>query len=160
MNVWPGDLVAAAVLVNGHRVTVTVVDRTRGEVFARVVYAPSVDVSSADWIVEAPSNCVGSSSCSQLPLANFGTVPFSHARAVTTTGRAGRIANGRWQATRLMLSSGGRQFVSAGSAAVQASASSLRASGAAFTVTHTARVVATTRRLGTRLAGHLLHPGP
>lgn len=130
MNVWPGDLVAAVVRVSGNTVTVTIADATRGEFFSRTMRAGSVDVSSAEWIVEAPSDCVAS--CSRLPLANFGQVPFSRARAITASGRSGRISSGLWRATRLVLTPGGRQFVS--SASAEAYPSSLQAAGAAFTV--------------------------
>jgi Peptidase A4 family len=153
INVWPGDLIAAAVAVNGHRVTVTVADRTRGEFFRRTMYAPSLDVSSADWIVEAPSDCSGS--CSQLPLADFGPVAFTRAAAVTTSGHAGRISNGAWLATRLVLTPGGRTFVSSGTA--EASPSSLQAAGAAFTVRRNATVFSA--RAASSAAGSLMNPG-
>ncbi len=159
MNVWPGDTVAATVLVSGHHVTVNVVDRTRDEVFTKSMDAASVDVSSADWIVEAPSDCGGGTSCQQLPLANFGSVAFSHARAVTVSGRSGRIASGAWGATRLVLTPGGRRFVSSGS--VEAAPSSLLARGTAFTVRRAVIATAATvfsTRISSR-AGRLVHPG-
>ena len=48
------------------------------------------DISSAEWIAEAPSTCSqGLSSCTPLPLADFGTVQFTSASATTTDGHTG-----------------------------------------------------------------------
>ena len=38
-----------------------------------------IDVTSAEWIVEAPSKCSSASSCPKLPLANFGTTAMTRA---------------------------------------------------------------------------------
>ena len=63
------------------------------------------DTSSAEWIVEAPSICIGSSTCSTLALTDFGTVGFSSALA-TAGGHTGTIADPHWTATELELRQG------------------------------------------------------
>src|SRR4029077_3975427 len=81
MTVNPGDRLTASVDVNGHQVKLELDDLTRHKTFTHSVRASVVDVSSADWIVEAPSECAGNSSCQTLALANFGSAKFTRARA-------------------------------------------------------------------------------
>jgi hypothetical protein len=92
----------------------------------------SVDVSSAEWIAEAPSSCTRS--CQTLPLANFGTVPFSAASATATNGQVGTIAATPWSAVAITL---GARTGSYG-----ATPSALSADGSSFTVA-TAQVATT-----------------
>ncbi len=80
LKIHPGDTITSAVLVTGTTVLVQVKDRTRGVSFTKRVTVPNPDVSSAEWIAEAPSEC--RSRCQVLPLANFGTVAFSKIAAV------------------------------------------------------------------------------
>jgi hypothetical protein len=61
------------------------------------------DVTSAEWIAEAPSACNSSGSCRVLPLADFGKVDFTSGLAVTTDGRTGAIASSQWDATPIRL---------------------------------------------------------
>jgi hypothetical protein len=146
MTVRPGDELGAEVTVDGHEVTLTLHDLTRGRTFTRRVHVATVDTSSADWIVEAPSECSGSFSCQTLPLADFGTAAFSHGKAVTTVGHAGSISDRAWDLTKITLVPRGRRFIgqdaTAGSAS--ASASGLAAGGSAFTVTYSSSANATT----------------
>src|SRR5208282_4766235 len=41
----------------------------------------TVDTSSAEWIVEAPSTCFNENDCRTLPLSDFGTLSFMSATA-------------------------------------------------------------------------------
>jgi len=125
IDVWPGDRIAAQVIVTGHLTTVTLTDITRRERFTRAAYTPAVDVSAADWIVEAPSQCRAQGACRQLPLAEFGPVTFSRARAVGASGYTGGITSSGWLTTRLVE-------------AVGATPSSLGSRGTAFTVRRSA----------------------
>jgi hypothetical protein len=98
-----------------------------------------VDTSSAEWIVEAPSDCVSASSCQTLPLANFGSAGFSAAHAVSTAGRNGAILSPWWDVTSIVLASrGGRQFISnaTGSTGASAQPSALSGGGSSFTVSY------------------------
>jgi hypothetical protein len=154
LTIRPGDVIAASVTVTGHRVTMTLADTTRGTRASRTVTAAAVDVSSAEWIVEAPSLCAGSSasdaSCRQTALADFGATGFTAARATTTGGHAGTILDGAWNAIAIALSQGPAQrgpgllpggdgpgrAAEEGDAAGGATPGTLAATGDAFTVTY------------------------
>jgi hypothetical protein len=125
MKVRSGDTISASVAVSGKRVSLRLSNLTRKATFARTLSMSAPDVTSAEWIVEAPSGCDNSGNCRQLPLADFGTVPFKSARATTTSGHSGTISDSTWSATRMNLSS------SAG-----AIANALSASGSAFSVSY------------------------
>ncbi len=83
-TVQPGDVVHATVTVVGHQATLVLQNLTRDRTFRKTVFAPSIDVSSAEWIVEAPSECINQFACQALPLANFGSVAFESATATST----------------------------------------------------------------------------
>jgi hypothetical protein len=61
------------------------------------------DLTSAEWIAEAPSECSSSGLCQTLPLANFRAVAFT-ASAATGDGQAGTISDPAWTATPIELS--------------------------------------------------------
>lgn len=138
MRVRPGDSMAASVTVVGHQVTMDLSDLTTHARFQKVLQAPSIDISSAEWIVEAPSECTSASSCRTLPLANFGTARFSLAQAQSSNGHMGTISDRAWRSTKIRLTPGGRRFVAyhgSGPAAGAARTSRLHSSGSAFSVT-------------------------
>jgi peptidase A4-like protein len=110
MTVKQGDHLTASVTVVGHRVTMRLRDRTRGELFSRQLTTQSIDVSSAEWIAEAPSACNYVGSCQGLPLANFGRANFSRGGAQTAGGQHGTISSGAWDHTRILLSQGASPF--------------------------------------------------
>jgi Peptidase A4 family len=139
MVVHAGDTISASVGVNGHLTHLRLTDVTRGTVFTKTVRANVIDLTSADWIVEAPSSC-NNQSCSALPLANFGTEAFTKAATTTTTGLAGTIVNPGWTANAISLSTGrhgeGFHGVATTSTPTQALAGDLAATGDAFSVTY------------------------
>ena len=63
---------------------------------------PQPDLTSAEWIAEAPSACSGSGRCRTLPLANFGSVSFARA-AATGDDHAGTISDPSWTGTPIVL---------------------------------------------------------
>lgn len=105
LKVRPGDHLAASVTVRGSSVALHITDLSTGarSYTTRRVNAP--DTSSAEWIVEAPSICIGSSACSTLALTDFGTVAFASA-AATGGGHTGAIGDPRWRAAELELRQG------------------------------------------------------
>jgi Peptidase A4 family len=109
LTVRPGDTVSASVTISGHTVKLYLANRTRGTRFTKQLTVDRVDVSSAEWIVEAPSACYGDR-CQTLPLANFGAASFANAKATTTTGHSGTINDPAWSATAIALRSDGRTF--------------------------------------------------
>jgi hypothetical protein len=84
-------------------VTLRVQNLTRHSVFTKRLTMANPDLSSAEWIAEAPSACTSLGRCRVLPLADFGRVDFSKGLAVTTDGRTGAIASSEWDATPIRL---------------------------------------------------------
>jgi hypothetical protein len=139
LAIHPGDLVSASVGVNGSLVRLRIADVTQGTVFTRVARASAIDVTSADWIVEAPSACT-TSGCTGLPLANFGTEEFTQAGATTSAGVRGVISNPGWTPSAIALSAGSRRpgthGASTSAATSQATPGELSATGDGFTVSY------------------------
>ena len=113
LPVRPGDLMAATVSVSGRRVTMTLRDLTTKRTFSKTLRATLLDLTSAEWIVEAPSDCAGGTDCQTLPLANFGSVVFVGTTAVQRHGHVGTIADSHWDSTMISLNPVGRHFVAA-----------------------------------------------
>ena len=104
LTVQPGDTISASVSVDGPSVSIQIANTTRGTVFAQQLAMDAPDLTSAEWIAEAPSACAGFG-CTPLPLTNFGTVGFTGANA-TGGGHAGTISDPAWAATALTLHGG------------------------------------------------------
>lgn len=139
LPVRPDDAMHAEVTVSGHRVVVELDNLTEHASFRKTLNAPSIDVSSAEWIVEAPSGCINSFSCQALPLADFGSVTFASASAASRHGQPGTIVDRRWGRTKIKLTAGAQQSTVAQSTSATvgtAAPSPLRAGGSAFDVTY------------------------
>ena len=135
MKIRPGDRMAATVTVSGRRVTLTLTDRTTRKAYRKVAAMAAPDVSSAEWIVEAPMGCDTGGNCLQLPLNDFGRIRFSGASATSTTGHTGTISDPAWSPTAIELSPSGSGSGSIDVAlAGGAVPSSLSAGGSAFSV--------------------------
>jgi Peptidase A4 family len=105
LKVYPGNEMSASVTVRSHDVTLRIRDLSTGARFTITKHVSSVDASSAEWIVEAPSLCVTSNACATVALTNFGTVVFSSATA-TADKHTGTIEDPDWSATALELRQG------------------------------------------------------
>jgi peptidase A4-like protein len=144
MPVHPGDHISAKVTVDGSNVTMSLSNTTTGGSFNKTFQMSNPDTSSAEWIAEAPSQCSGDlSSCTPLPLADFGNVQFSGASATTTDGHTGTISDSAWSTAAVTLDPsssqsgfGDAQFASY-SPSGGASPSSLSSDGSAFSVAWT-----------------------
>ncbi|MGA9860181.1 MAG: G1 family glutamic endopeptidase [Solirubrobacteraceae bacterium] len=136
MTVNPGDHISSQVTVSGTNVTVSLNDTTTGGSFEKTLTMSNPDVSSAEWIAEAPSSCSGSlSNCSPLSLADFNKVTFTNASATTTAGQTGTIAD--FPAAELTLdpgADGSSQFVSQQQNTAGAAPSNLSSDGSSFSV--------------------------
>jgi len=108
LRLHTGDRMSASVTVRSHDVTLRIRDLSTGARFGITRHVSSVDVSSAEWIVEAPSVCVAANACATLALADFGSVGFSSATA-TAGGHTGTVADQGWAATALELRQGAGQ---------------------------------------------------
>jgi hypothetical protein len=103
MAVKPGDLITTSVNVRGTRVLFQIKNRTRKTSFTRPLKVASPDVSSAEWIAEAPAECGSSSDrCRVLPLANFGSVTFTRAAAIANS-HPGTISDSTWSNSAISL---------------------------------------------------------
>jgi hypothetical protein len=132
-----GDRISSRVTVQGTSVTTSLTDQTTGKSVTKQLQMSNPDVSSAEWIAEAPSSCDQTGSCQPLPLANFGTVKFTDATA-TADGHTGTISDPSWSTSSVALNGSGQgsDFASIGSDSSSAGAtpSSLSGDGSAFSV--------------------------
>jgi hypothetical protein len=128
LKVSAGDRVSASVTVIGHDVTLRLRNLTTGKRYSTTRHAKKVDVSTADWIVEAPSGCDSAGNCQTLELTDFGSVGFSNATA-TASGHTGTVADAAWVPTQLLLRQNG---VLASGAGVRPSRTLLSATPSAF----------------------------
>ncbi len=138
LHVHSGNLIRATVTAVGRRVRIGLADLTNHRSFSRTYTVSSPDVSSAEWIVEAPSEC-NADRCVTLPLADFGRAAFIGARADSVTG-SGTISSTRWAHTTIELIPGSARFASYGAlvSGGGASAGALNAAGAGFGVSYQA----------------------
>jgi hypothetical protein len=97
----PGDVLTARVSVEETTVTLAMRNLTTGEAFSTAVTAPALDLSSAEWIAEAPSSCL--LRCVTLPLPDFGHVGFRRATASTDV-HTGPIDDAAWTHQSIRLS--------------------------------------------------------
>jgi hypothetical protein len=101
LKIRPGDTITASVNVSGNLVWLQLKNRTTGAVFNKKVSINAPDISSAEWIAEAPSSCSGFS-CRPVPLANFGSVSFTKI-ATTGNGHPGTLTDPTWIAAPIQL---------------------------------------------------------
>lgn len=111
LSISPGDHLSGRVTVSGSNVTVSLTDQTTGASATKTLQMSDPDVSTAEWIAEAPSACDSSGNCQPVPLADFGSVGFTGASA-TADGHTGPISDPNWTAQPVELASGGGDFVS------------------------------------------------
>jgi hypothetical protein len=136
LKVYAGNKLSASVKVNGTKVTVQIKNLTRNTSFTKVLTMAAPDVSSADWIAEAPSVCDNFGRCRTVALTDFGTVKFSKSVA-TAGGHTGTVSDSRWTATSIQLQSAADfgPFASASSAA-EAVPTGLSTDGSAFSISY------------------------
>ena len=122
-------------------------------------------MTSAEWIVEAPSECDSAGFCQTLPLANFGSATFTSARAQSASGHSGTISDSAWGRTKINSCRTGASFVvnGSGAAAGAATPSSLSLGGSSFTVSYREIALPATAAQASRPApmrdGYIVHPG-
>jgi hypothetical protein len=140
LRVKAGDMLGAALLVNGQTLTFSMRNLTRHTRFTkRISVSQALDLTSAEWIAEAPSLCSSASQCRVVPLTQFGSVSFTNA-AVTADAHTGTIGDPTWSATPIELISrgGGSPFFGGNDPlgpGVGAVPGALGADGRSFTVT-------------------------
>jgi Peptidase A4 family len=123
--IHPGDSLEAEVGTVPGGTELSLRDVTSGRTFSTMRRGSAGPLTSAEWVAEAPSACTGTS-CSVLPLANFGTVDFTLCSAVGN-GVSGTINASGWSADVItMVRSNGT---------VLAQPSDVTVDGASFNVT-------------------------
>jgi peptidase A4-like protein len=104
--VRPGETITADVRVTGDQIAISLVNDSTEARFARRLTAPAPETDSAEWIVEAPSSCLGPS-CAPLPFARFRRVTFASATA-TLGDRAYALGDPRLETELFAFARGGR----------------------------------------------------
>jgi hypothetical protein len=135
LTIAPGDTVTASVNAKPDGILVQIKNRTKGTSFTKLLPMTSPDLTSAEWIAEAPSQCDRFSDCSTLPLASFGKISFTRLAAIAS-GHPGTVIDPAWTAVPVDLVPdvlGGR-FDRNGSSTATATPRSLTADGRAFDV--------------------------
>jgi hypothetical protein len=141
-KVVPGDLITTSVnIVGADTVLVQVKNRTRKTSFTKKLTFANPDLTSAEWIAEAPSSC-DSFRCRTLPLSDFGAVQFTRIAAIGNGVGGTLTANPGWTTTGITLVSDGsrgffpgpQRFAGATSSTAGASPAAAGTDGRSFTV--------------------------
>jgi hypothetical protein len=143
LKVKPGDQITTSVNVNGTTTLVQIKNRTRKTSFTKSLTVAEPDVSSAEWIAEAPSACGSNGGgCTVLPLANFGSVAFTRA-AVIASSHPGTISDPTWGNEAIALVPDSSRFFAARDASSTAGAvpGPLGADGRSFPVSWVAKAM-------------------
>jgi hypothetical protein len=146
LKVFPGDTITSSVLiVNPTTVLVQVKNRTRHTMFTKRLPMDTPDLTSAEWIAEAPSECTVGGFCRTVRLTNFGSVTFSKIAALGNS-QGGTLNGPGWEPTPIQLVPRARRVfgdvdASANSQA-GASPANLAADGSSFTVNWVANATA------------------
>jgi hypothetical protein len=111
LRIGPGDLITTSVnVVGGTTIELQVKNRTRGTVFTTRQPFSTPDLTSAEWIAEAPSNC-SSYRCRPIPLSNFGSITFTKIAALGNDIGGTLTANPGWTTTAIeLIPDGARGF--------------------------------------------------
>jgi hypothetical protein len=142
LKVKPGDLITTSVNVRGRRVLFQIKNRTRKTSFTRPLKVASPDLSSAEWIAEAPAECNSADRCRVVPLANFGSVTFTRAAAIANS-HPGTINDPTWANEAISLvPQGSGFFATRRSSPAGAAPGALSADGRSFGVSWLANAAA------------------
>jgi peptidase A4-like protein len=135
LKVRPGDVITTSVNVNDTNVLIQIKNRTRKTVFTKSLTMDAPDLTSAEWVAEAPSSCDAAGvRCTVLPLANFGKVTFTKAASIASA-HPGTITDPTWSRVSIKLVPGGSQFGRLDTSPAGALPGALTADGRGFPVT-------------------------
>jgi uncharacterized repeat protein (TIGR02543 family) len=98
--VRPGDAMSGSVSFSAGQWTLSIEDATQGWTFTTTVTFGGATQASAEWIMEAPTVCAGST-CSLAALADYGTTTFTSATA-SVGGVAGAITSQPYFAVQII----------------------------------------------------------
>jgi hypothetical protein len=145
--VEPGDVITTSVnIVNGGTsVLLQVKNRSRHRTFTTTLPSATPDLTSAEWVAEAPAGC-DQYRCRQLSLSDFGSIQFTKIAALGNANGGTLTANPGWTATAIALVPtkrngffpGPDRFSGAASSPAGATAATPNPDGRGFTVSWTA----------------------
>jgi Peptidase A4 family len=148
LAVHPGDTITTSVnVLAGTTIELQVKNRTRHTTFTKKLPYATPDLTSAEWIAEAPSACDKANNCRQIPLSNFGTVSFTKIAALGNAVGGTLTANPGWTATAISLVPDGtsrgyfpgpQRFASRANSSAGATPSTPSTDGRSFAVQFTA----------------------
>jgi hypothetical protein len=134
LRVFPGNALTASVKVAATKVTLQIKNLSRKTTFTKTLRMAAPDLSSAEWVAEAPSACNSGGRCVELPLSDFGSVSFTRA-STTANGHTGTISDPAWTATPIQLASQANpRFISDNQTPSGAVPSSLSPDGTSFEI--------------------------
>jgi hypothetical protein len=134
LKVFPGNAITALVKVAGTKVTLQIRNLTRKTTFTKTLRMAAPDLSSAEWVAEAPSACNSAGRCVVLPLADFGSLSFMRA-STTANAHTGTISDAAWTAAPIQLvSEADPRFISSDQTPSGAVPSSLSPDGTSFEI--------------------------
>ena len=109
LKVAARDALTASVTMNSARTEVLfrIANRTTGLSYSKRLPVSSPDLTSAEWIAEAPVAC-NASGCRTVRLADFGSVAFTNV-AAAAGGHEGTITHGGWTAVPIRLDPNAQQ---------------------------------------------------
>lgn len=105
LEVRPGNILTASVnaLDDGAMIELQLIDRSRGTRVTKLLPDAAPDLTSAEWVAEAPSDCNGNgNSCTVVPLADFDSVTFTNL-AATGNGYGGTASDTAWSSDAIQL---------------------------------------------------------
>jgi hypothetical protein len=142
LAVEPGDVITTSVnALAGNTIEFQVKNRTRGTSFTSTLSFANPDLTSAEWIAEAPSDC-NSFRCRQIPLSDFGFIAFTRIAALGNSVGGTLSSNPGWTTTGITLNPGQTRgffpgpdtFVGSSGSSAHAAPSAVSADGRSFTV--------------------------
>jgi hypothetical protein len=101
IKIGPGDVITTSVNAKGNVITLQLINRTRNVRFTKTVVVDNPDLTSAEWITEAPSEC-SQYNCRPVALADFGSVAISRIAAIGD-GHPGTLTDPAWQLVPIQL---------------------------------------------------------
>jgi Peptidase A4 family len=103
MKIKPGNTVTVSVnILSGGMVEFQVKNRSTGTTFTKEIAFANPDLTSAEWIAEAPSDC-DQFRCREIPLSNFGSVSFSKIAAIGNSVGGTLTQNPGWTTDEITL---------------------------------------------------------
>jgi hypothetical protein len=103
LKVLAGDVITTSVNAVDGGILMQIKNRTRHTTFTKKLAFASPDLTSAEWIAEAPSSCSSADRCVPIPLSNFGSVSFERIAALGNGVGGTLLVNPGWSTIPIQL---------------------------------------------------------